>query len=67
MRLELGLTQREVASRLGVAQASVHNWERGRKVPWPWIHDRLLDTRGDSETRMVEQQQSTQHAPRDTE
>ena len=42
-RLELGLSQRELGARLGVAQASVHNWERGRKLPGPWIHRRLGD------------------------
>ena len=30
---ELGLTQAEVAAQLGVAQASVQNWERDRKRP----------------------------------
>lgn len=33
MREAAGLTQRELSSKLGVAQASVANWERGVTAP----------------------------------
>jgi transcriptional regulator with XRE-family HTH domain len=32
-RLDLGLSRRQVAGRLGVDQASVGNWENGRATP----------------------------------
>ena len=32
-RLDLGLLQRAVAQKLGVAEASVYNWENGRSSP----------------------------------
>jgi len=32
-RVELGLFQRQVAEQLGVDEASVHNWEAGKREP----------------------------------
>ena len=33
LREERGLTQRSLAAQVGVAQASVHDWERGHSQP----------------------------------
>lgn len=32
-RLELGMTQEQVATRLGVSTPAVNKWERGRAIP----------------------------------
>jgi transcriptional regulator with XRE-family HTH domain len=32
-REKLGLTQAELANRLGVSKATVYNWENGRQIP----------------------------------
>ena len=40
-RLDLGLTQKEVACRLGVDAMTVNNWETGRREPGPGIRSKL--------------------------
>lgn len=32
-RMDHGLTQMELAARLGVAEATVQDWENGRRIP----------------------------------
>jgi len=41
-RLELGMTQRDLAAQLGVSQHGVSYWERGVKFPLGRLHGKLL-------------------------
>ena len=40
-RRQLGLTQAELASRLGVSRQTVNSWERGRVRAPSWSNDQL--------------------------
>jgi transcriptional regulator with XRE-family HTH domain len=40
-RLELDLSQREAAERIGVSPRALQNWEHGKVFPWP-KHRRAL-------------------------
>lgn len=51
LRKRLGLTQRELAERLGVCKQSVCNWETGRKVPYRIFMQKLEEMR-DSEQEL---------------
>jgi transcriptional regulator with XRE-family HTH domain len=42
-RLELKLLQKEVAQKLGVDEASVHNWERGHTIPSLSVIPRIIE------------------------
>ncbi|MFH0988492.1 MAG: helix-turn-helix transcriptional regulator [bacterium] len=45
LREELELTQIEFAERVGVRQATISNWETGKKAPSPMGERRLEDIR----------------------
>jgi transcriptional regulator with XRE-family HTH domain len=45
-RLDRGLLQREVAERLGVNEATVHNWEIGKTEPALRLIPRIIDFLG---------------------
>lgn len=40
-RLAAGLTQSQLAKRMGVSQAAIGNWEAGRDIPSPEFIPRL--------------------------
>ena len=40
-RKAVGLTQEQLAGRLGVERTTVVRWERGETQPLPWIRPRL--------------------------
>jgi len=42
IRLNLGLSRDELAKMLGVTNASVRNWEKGRNEPSPLSQERLF-------------------------
>jgi len=42
LRKELGLTQEELASRVGLTQAQISDYERGRRTPSLHSLDKLL-------------------------
>jgi len=42
LRAVLGITQRELATRLGTDHVTVSRWERGKSVPRPSAQKRLL-------------------------
>jgi len=41
IRRELGLTQEQLAHRIGVSFTSVNHWERGRRRPIPIALDKI--------------------------
>jgi transcriptional regulator with XRE-family HTH domain len=45
-RLDLGLTQQQVAQRLGIDETTVHNWERNHKVPVVRLLPRMIQFLG---------------------
>ena len=51
LRTRLGLSQTELAQRLGVSYASVNRWENGRTTPYGWAWQRLLALAADGEDR----------------
>ena len=40
-RIQLNLSQRETADRLGISERTLQNWEAGTTFPWP-KHRRVL-------------------------
>ena len=42
LRKELGLTQKELARRVGLTQAQISDYERGRRIPSLHSLDKLL-------------------------
>ena len=42
LRKELGLTQKELACRVGLTQAQISDYERGRRIPSLHSLDKLL-------------------------
>jgi transcriptional regulator with XRE-family HTH domain len=40
--LDLGLTQRQAAARIGGGEAALYNWERGRTAPALWFYPGIL-------------------------
>ena len=40
-RKAVGLTQEQLAERLGVERTTVVRWERGQTAPLPWLRPRL--------------------------
>lgn len=41
LRQEMGLTQSEMAHRLGISTATIHNYEKGRNSPSPLVREKL--------------------------
>ena len=50
-RLELGLTQAQLAKVLDVDKQSVSNWECGRNEPWGAMQDRIVARLGERPRR----------------
>ena len=48
----MGLTQEQLAERLGVERSTVVRWERGQTQPQPWLRPRLAKTLGVSADRI---------------
>jgi transcriptional regulator with XRE-family HTH domain len=42
-RIAAGLTQAELAAKIGYSQQTVNNWETQRVEPWPRKKDTILD------------------------
>ena len=47
LRQQLGLTQEQLAQRLGVTYSTVNQWENGKRAPHPYLESRLLELRAD--------------------
>ncbi|MCY0897575.1 MAG: helicase-related protein [Firmicutes bacterium] len=68
LRARLGLSQVELAARLGVAYTSVNRWENGHTKPYRWVWERLLAMAGGSAVSDLQSMQSspTLHADQRT-
>ena len=53
-RKAVGLTQEQLAERLGVERTTVVRWERGQTQPQPWLRPRLAAALGVSADRIEE-------------
>jgi tetratricopeptide (TPR) repeat protein/transcriptional regulator with XRE-family HTH domain len=53
-RKAVGLTQEQLAERLGVERTTVVRWERGDTEPLPWLRPRLAEALGVSAGRLGE-------------
>jgi tetratricopeptide (TPR) repeat protein/transcriptional regulator with XRE-family HTH domain len=53
-RKAVGLTQEQLAERLGVERTTVVRWERGETAPLPWLRPRLAKALGISADRVEE-------------
>jgi tetratricopeptide (TPR) repeat protein/transcriptional regulator with XRE-family HTH domain len=53
-RKTVGLTQEQLAERLGVERTTVVRWERGETQPLPWLRPRLATALGVSADRIEE-------------
>ena len=53
-RKAVGLTQEQLAERLGVERTTVVRWERGQTQPQPWLRPRLAAALGVSADRLEE-------------
>jgi tetratricopeptide (TPR) repeat protein/transcriptional regulator with XRE-family HTH domain len=53
-RKAVGLTQEQLAERLGVERTTVVRWERGETEPLPWLRPRLAKAFGVSADRLEE-------------
>jgi tetratricopeptide (TPR) repeat protein/transcriptional regulator with XRE-family HTH domain len=53
-RKAVGLTQEQLAERLGVERTTVARWERGETQPLPWLRPRLAEELGVSADRIEE-------------
>ncbi len=53
-RRAVGLTQKELAERLGVQRTTVARWERGENHPRPWLRPKLARALGVSAGRIEE-------------
>jgi tetratricopeptide (TPR) repeat protein/transcriptional regulator with XRE-family HTH domain len=53
-RKAVGLTQEQLAERLGVERTTVVRWERGETQPLPWLRPRLARALGVSADRLEE-------------
>jgi tetratricopeptide (TPR) repeat protein/transcriptional regulator with XRE-family HTH domain len=53
-RKAVGLTQEQLAERLGVERSTVVRWERGQTQPQPWLRPRLAKVLGLSADRIEE-------------
>jgi tetratricopeptide (TPR) repeat protein/transcriptional regulator with XRE-family HTH domain len=53
-RKAVGLTQEQLAERLGVERTTVARWERGETAPLPWLRPRLAKALGISADRIEE-------------
>lgn len=54
IRLRLGLTQIQMAERLGVSSGSVRNWEQGRFAPSPMAARIVAQVLGEVRQRAAE-------------
>ncbi|MDL1965754.1 MAG: transcriptional regulator [Thermodesulfobacteriota bacterium] len=43
LRNKLGLTQEQFAQKVGVTFPTINNWERGTRIPHPFLFQRLLE------------------------
>jgi type I restriction enzyme M protein len=41
LRSRLGLSQQQLADRLGVSYATVNRWENGHTKPYRWLEERF--------------------------
>jgi tetratricopeptide (TPR) repeat protein/transcriptional regulator with XRE-family HTH domain len=53
-RKAVGMTQEQLAERLGVDRTTVVRWERGETQPQPWLRPRLAEALGVSADRIEE-------------
>ena len=53
-RKAVGLTQEQLAERLGVERTTVVRWERGETQPLPWLRPKLARALGVSADRVEE-------------
>jgi tetratricopeptide (TPR) repeat protein/transcriptional regulator with XRE-family HTH domain len=53
-RKAVGMTQKELAKRLGVERTTVARWERGEHHPAPWLRSKLAKALGISPDRIEE-------------
>jgi tetratricopeptide (TPR) repeat protein/transcriptional regulator with XRE-family HTH domain len=53
-RKAVGLTQEQLAGRLGVERTTVTRWERGENQPVPWLRPKLAQVLGVSADRLEE-------------
>ena len=65
-RKAVGLTQEQLAERLGVERTTVVRWERGQTQPQPWLRPRLAAALGVSADR-IEELLAVGGAPADTQ
>jgi transcriptional regulator with XRE-family HTH domain len=54
LRLERGMTQREMAVRCDVTVATVSNWETGRARPWPKTQAAIFSLLGSRGARLID-------------
>lgn len=43
LRQRLGLTQEQFAQKVGVTYSTVNHWENGKRVPMPFLVNRLIE------------------------
>ena len=55
LRKRLGLTQEQFAQRVGVTYSTVNHWENGKRVPQPFLVNRLLEIKAELETNEGDQ------------
>jgi len=53
LRFNLGLTQEEMAARLGVTRMSVINWETGRFLPAPAIRSQIIELENQAPSKIT--------------
>jgi len=43
LRDKLGLTQEQFAQKVGVTFPTINNWEKGNRIPHPFLFQKLLE------------------------
>jgi SOS-response transcriptional repressor LexA len=52
LRLERGLSQKQLAAAVGVKQSTISHWESGRQEPWPEKRKNLCEALGIAESEL---------------
>ncbi len=54
LRGKLGLTQEQLAHKVGVTFSTINNWEKGTRTPHPFLFKRLLEIAEEAGLKHIE-------------
>ena len=54
LRDKFGLTQEQFAQKVGVTFSTINNWEKGTRIPHPFLFQRLLEMAEEAGLKNIE-------------